>query len=349
MEVKEAVDFLRMGLQEECGLVTGATLEEGLLCYREGDPANIVDSEEDTKCTNKSLDTSEDGREYNAKEKEREASSDQKMGVKEGCGSLVQGANLEEELPSEWEDGPHKSMEYEYGEEYPMLEKEKVKCNSEEYFGSWQSEDTKQNISVKQRKEKQNRKIIPKSSQPSPNQVICIVCSTTFTNKYFLQKHIIDFHEQPERSAPCSHCLKPVSILYFSNHQNTCRMSSIRPKYDYELQSSSCEFCYKTFVSRTKLKAHIKCNHEGRLKTKLKRTSCNVCYRSFNNKQYLEKHILFVHVNSAAKFVLCSVCKKELSIISIASHERKCKMSYKEREEYKEKRFLSGMWANPFM
>ena len=182
-EVKEAVDFLRMGLQEECGLVTGATLEEGLLSYREGDPANIVDSEEDTKCTNKSLDTSEDGREYNAIEKEREASSDQSMGVKEGCGSLVQGANLEEELPSEWEDGPHKSMEREYGEEYPLLEKERVKCNSEEYFGSWQSEDRKLNISVKQRKDKQNRKIIPKSSQPSPNQVICIVCSTTFTNK----------------------------------------------------------------------------------------------------------------------------------------------------------------------
>ena len=47
--------------------------------------------------------------------------------------------------------------------------------------------------------------------------------------------------------------------------------------------------------------------------------------------------MLFVHVNGVAKFVLFSVCEKEFPIISIASHERKCKMSDKEREEYKEK------------
>ena len=47
--------------------------------------------------------------------------------------------------------------------------------------------------------------------------------------------------------------------------------------------------------------------------------------------------MLFVHVNGVAKFVLCSVCEKEFPIKSIASHERKCKMSDKEREEYKEK------------
>ena len=114
-------------------------------------------------------------------------------------------------------------------------------------------------------------------------------------------------------------------------------MSSIRPKYDYELQNSICESCDKTFVSRTKLKAHIKHNHEGRPKIKLERTSCNVCYRSFSEKRYLEKHMLFVHMNSVAKFVLCSECEKEFPILSIAGHERKCKMSDKEREEYKEK------------
>ena len=339
-EVKDAVDFLGMGMQEEYGLVTGATLQEDLLSYWDDDPASIVDSNEDTKCKNKSLDTSEDGGEYNVLEKEREAYSDQSMGVNGGCGSLVKGANLEDDLPSKIEDVPHKSMEHtkcEDGGEYRKLEKLKVKCISEEYFGSRQSEDRKHNYSVKPRKEKKNGNTFRKKSQSSQNQVICIVCSKTFTNKYFLKKHIIDFHKQSERSAPCSHCSKQVSILYFSNHQNKCRMSSNRPKYDYELQNSSCESCEKTFLSRTKLKAHIKWNHEGRPKTKPKRASCNVCYRSFNNKKYLEKHILFVHINSGAKYVLCSVCEKEFPIISIASHERKCKMSDKEREDYKEK------------
>ena len=60
-EVKEAVDILGMGVQEECNsLVTGATLEEELLSYWENDLENVVRSKEDTQIANKSLDNSED-------------------------------------------------------------------------------------------------------------------------------------------------------------------------------------------------------------------------------------------------------------------------------------------------
>ena len=114
-EVKEAVDILGMGVQEECGLVTGATLEEDLLSYWEDDPENIVKSKEATKFVNKSLDKSKDGGEYNVFKKVRDTSSDQSMGVKEGCSSFVKGATLKEKLPSELEHGPettHKMMKH---------------------------------------------------------------------------------------------------------------------------------------------------------------------------------------------------------------------------------------------
>ena len=53
-EVKEAVDFLGLGVEEECSLVSVDTLEEELLSYSEDDQENIFNSKEDTKCANKS-------------------------------------------------------------------------------------------------------------------------------------------------------------------------------------------------------------------------------------------------------------------------------------------------------
>ena len=70
---------------------------------------------------------------------------------------------------------------------------------------------------------------------------------------------------------------------------------------------------------------------------KRERTLCNVCCRSFNDKQYLEKHMLFAHGNTDAKFIPCSVCAKEYSVLSIATHTRLCKMSDEEKEKYKQK------------
>ena len=191
-EVKEAVVFLGMGVNEECGLVTGATHEEELLSYWEDDPENIVKSKEGTKCSDKSLDNSEFGQEQNVSEKTKEASSNESFRLKEGSCSLVSVVTFEEELSSKTET-THNSLEHTKCEdegEYHQLENKKVKCNSEEYVGSWQSEDTKQKQtnSVKPRKKESNGKTLTNESKPSQNQVICIVCSKTFTNKYFLKK-----------------------------------------------------------------------------------------------------------------------------------------------------------------
>ena len=113
------------------------------------------------------------------------------------------------------------------------------------------------------------------------------------------------------------------------------RMSDNKLKNDYELQFSICD---KKFLNMTKLKGHIKHNHEGgKPQRKPNRPSCNVCSRSFNNKQYLEKHMFYAHENTVNRAVPYSVCVKELPILSIAHHERKCKMSDKENKEYKER------------
>ena len=102
----------------------------------------------------------------------------------------------------------------------------------------------------------------------------------------------------------------------------------------------SCQYCGIQKQDKADLKLHIKQIHdEGKYKPKLKRerTLCNVCCRSFNDKQYLEKHMSFTHGNTNTKFVPCTVCEKEYSLLSIATHMRLCRMSDKEKEEYKEK------------
>ena len=95
-----------------------------------------------------------------------------------------------------------------------------------------------------------------------------------------------------------------------------------------------CQYCGIQEQGRADLKLHIKQNHEdGKYKPKLKRerTLCNVCCRSFSDKQYLEKHMLFTHGNTDTKFIPCSVCAKDYSLLSIATHTRLCKMSDKEK------------------
>ena len=231
-EVKEAVDFLGMGVDEEGGLASVDTLEEELPSYSEYNPENIVYSKEDTKCANESLDTSEGGAQYNVLGKVKEAASDVGIRLQEECDSLVTVDTFEEELQSEWEDG-----------------KENMHMSKEDI------------------------------------------------------------------------------------------MSDKNLKNDFEHQCSRCD---QTFLNMTKLKQHIEDNHEGgKPKRKPDRTSCNECSRSFNNKQHLEKHMFYTHENTVNRLVPCSECVKELPILSMAQHERKCKMSDKERKEYKEKQKAS--------
>ena len=101
-EVKEAVDILGMGVQEEC--VSQATGEEELPSYWEDDSENIIISKEGTQCANESFDNSEDDGEYNVLDYLKEAASDLGMGLQEGFLSVVGCATLEVELPSKWED-----------------------------------------------------------------------------------------------------------------------------------------------------------------------------------------------------------------------------------------------------
>ena len=60
---------------------------------------------------------------------------------------------------------------------------------------------------------------------------------------------------------------------------------------------------------------------------------CNKCSKKFTNKYYIKKHTTAVHEKQEMS-ATCSNCSKQVSIISISSHEKICRMSAKEKEEY---------------
>ena len=205
--------------------------------------------------------------------------------------------------------------------------------------------------------------------QHSRVQVLCEICSKTFTNKSYIKKHMIAVHEKHDKSAPCSYCVKRVSVLSISNHEKICKMSQKEREEYYKNRDKQlqCIDCDKTFANLSKLnrhtesvhnrdinkcqycgiqeqgivdlKLHIKLNHEEvKIKPKVKRprTICNVCCRSFNGTEYLKKHMIVAHGNKGSKFVPCPVCEKEYSLLNIDNHKRLCKMSNEEREKYKD-------------
>ena len=297
---------LAKGFQEEpLSLVRCATHEQELPSKWEDWSENTVKSNENTKCAYKPFSNRENAGEYNVSE---EAVHMLGTGAKEECESLIRG-------------------------------KEKFECTSKKNLGLLISEETMEveNDLLNFRRREQKNKVFLNGPHSLQNKLICIFCRKNFARKDALKKHIRNFHEKPKKPATCPYCLEQFSLLSFPNHHKKCTRLCFKPKFDYELQCSTCEICEKTFLNKRKLKAHIKNNHEGRPKKKPERVSCKVCYRSFNDKYYLEKHMVFEHKNTVPMFVLCSLCEKEFTIISIASHKRKCKMSDKEKEECKEK------------
>ena len=293
---------------------------------------------------------------------------------------------LEEELTSDFKFKPeniitsmdtiasvNKSLDISEQREHQVFYKEGIKSFSDDDAfllneDSWPAKKTNQ-TNVSEENNEKIEEVFLHEPKHSRVQVLCELCSKTFTNKSYIKQHMIAVHEKHEKSAPCSYCSKKVSILSISNHEKICKMTQKEREEYYKNRDKQlqCIDCDKTFANLSKLnrhmesvhkreinkcqhcgiqekgivdlKLHIKQNHEEvKIKPKVKRTRtvCTVCCKSFNGKQYLGMHMLVAHGNKGSKFVRCPVCGKEYSLLNIVNHNRLCKMSNDERERYKE-------------
>ncbi|XP_042855476.1 zinc finger protein OZF-like [Penaeus japonicus] len=75
-------------------------------------------------------------------------------------------------------------------------------------------------------------------------------------------------------------------------------------KNDEKRKGLVCELCGKKFLSKSKLKTHM------RVHTKEKPYSCEVCEKTFSQKQHLVTHM---RVHTEEKPYSCEVCKKAFS------------------------------------
>lgn len=129
----------------------------------------------------------------------------------------------------------------------------------------------------------------------------CGVCIKTFTNAHYLKKHIHEVHNNK----------KPYI----------------------------CNDCGSEETNKFSLKAHLKQKHSSVSPnvTTTERFLCNVCSHTFKTKQYLKMHIKVAHEDEANRNIPCSICAKVFTLLSIVNHERICKLSDKEKEEFKAK------------
>ena len=129
----------------------------------------------------------------------------------------------------------------------------------------------------------------------------CSVCTKTFTNAHYLKKHVHEVHND-EKPYTCTDC----------GSEETDKFS---------------------------LKAHFKQKHSFASPNVVNtgRFLCNFCSHTYKTNQYLKNHIKVTHGDEANRNIPCSICANVFTLLSIVNHERICKMSVKEKEEFKAK------------
>ena len=71
----------------------------------------------------------------------------------------------------------------------------------------------------------------------------------------------------------------------------------------YSLIFFQCERCDRSFVTRSQLKFHISCDHEG-----VKKHICETCGKAFEKPSSLKMHVATVH--EGIKNFKCTHCGK---------------------------------------
>ena len=110
----------------------------------------------------------------------------------------------------------------------------------------------------------------------------CHLCPRTFSKKFEMQKHLVNFHNQGEKKHQCKDCDK----RYFSKIELT---NHIRKTHERKLDFH-CHLCPKSFWMREYLRDHIKFVHE-----QYKPNKCDLCSEAYLYKRDLIKHKSNVH------------------------------------------------------
>ena len=135
----------------------------------------------------------------------------------------------------------------------------------------------------------------------STKSLQCTICSKTFSNDAYLNKHM-KYHSSG--GFTCNICKKTLSTkASLKDHLETHKDPSERT-YRY-----MCSYCGKRFALKSNLQDHVN-KHTGARPYK-----CDICQRAFGFRSMLMKHKIFVH--SSEKPYKCGICQKGFKLMSL--------------------------------
>jgi len=147
----------------------------------------------------------------------------------------------------------------------------------------------------------------------------CDLCGSSFKQKPHLKEHIRQVHEgikrtnrQPSKKMQCGKCGQLCcNRQTLQNHEKT-HTATLE-----ERKTEECNTCLKAFISKQKLRRHIKIVHMG-----YKPYTCEVCEKGFANKQALNEHMP-THTGEAA--YKCQMCEKSFKQLrGLCAHKKRC-------------------------
>eukprot|EP00188_Purpureofilum_apyrenoidigerum_P001875 Plantae.Rhodophyta-Purpureofilum_apyrenoidigerum.ctg20846.p1 GENE.Plantae.Rhodophyta-Purpureofilum_apyrenoidigerum.ctg20846~~Plantae.Rhodophyta-Purpureofilum_apyrenoidigerum.ctg20846.p1 ORF type:complete len:304 (+),score=71.58 Plantae.Rhodophyta-Purpureofilum_apyrenoidigerum.ctg20846:65-976(+) len=114
-----------------------------------------------------------------------------------------------------------------------------------------------------------------------PKLFACHLCTSTFTARFNLNKHIRTVHENL-RPFHCDVCN--------ASFQQKCHLKQHKTTVHEHKRPYKCEICSLSFGWPAVLNKHIRLKHE-----KQRPFSCNLCNSTFQQKTHLTQHLIALH------------------------------------------------------
>jgi len=114
-----------------------------------------------------------------------------------------------------------------------------------------------------------------------PKMFACHLCTSTFTARFNLNKHIRTVHENL-RPFHCDVCN--------ASFQQKCHLKQHKTTVHEHKRPYKCEICSLSFGWPAVLNKHIRLKHE-----KQRPFSCNLCNSTFQQKTHLTQHLIALH------------------------------------------------------
>lgn len=212
-----------------------------------------------------------------------------------------------------------------------------------------------ENTSVECNQSHEKMKTMYSAKHPSRNKLMCEYCSSDFTTKTSLTKHIQKQHkmleniEDSHQSFQCSLCNDPFDTAKsYLNHYQIVH-ADLPPDLNIDLPKIYCSFdqCGKMFTSQQGLKKHQAYVHENKYHVQAKRSrqehKCTYCDKVYSNQFNCKEHIKAVHENNTPH--QCSECPRKFAFNqSLKSHKlavhskkpcEKCDKIFNNNTEYR--------------